>query len=736
MTSNKEEKFLRELRATFKVEATEHLQTITSGLMELEKDVVPETRKQLVQTVYRAAHSLKGAARAVNFTEIESLCQALEDWFAEWKGRDSPPTPAQIDTAQRAVDRMSNAFSAPAISDPQDWQTVAPSRAASAASEGVAPSSAGLASVTETVRISVHSLDARLLEAEEMLAAKLVAGRRAADLGAVASGFEQWHKAWARIQPQARMLRRATDSASAGNVMPAFAEVAEFIEWNRHYLTSLEGTLATLRRSAEQDNATISKLVDDLLENSKKLLMLPMSTLGILLPKVVRDLCRDQGKEAELIIHGQEVKIDKRILEEMKDPLIHLLRNSVDHGIETPSQRRHSNKPPQATIILTVSPVNGSEVEISLSDDGAGVDAEKVKAIACERGLITADAAQTLSESETLALVFEPDFSTSAVITQVSGRGLGLAIVREQSEKLGGRVTIESRRYLGTTIRIVLPLTLATFRGVLIKAAQCVFVIPTSQVERVTRFRPVDVASVEGRDTLVISGRTVALAYLSDVLRLPSTTQVDHADGATPALVLRVGEQRVAFAVDAVLDEREVLVKQFARPLSRVANVAGATILGSGELAPVLNVSDLLKCARIRNCGTRASAPAATVAIAPKKILVVEDSITSRMLLKGMLESAGYSVQTAVDGIDAFTALHAQHFDLVISDVEMPRMNGLDLTARIRADRKLAQIPVVLVTALESREDRERGMDVGASAYLVKSSLDQSDLLAALRQLT
>ena len=227
----------------------------------------------------------------------------------------------------------------------------------------------------------------------------------------------------------------------------------------------------------------------------------------------------------------------------------------------------------------------------------------------------------------------------------------------------------------------------------------------------------------------------MALVDLAEVLQLPSAPQKPGAPAAIPILVLGAGEQRVAFAVDAVLDEREVLVKRLAKPLSRVRNIAGATVLGSGEVAPILNVADLLKSARIAGVGVRA-APAATPSAAPaKRILVVEDSITSRMLLKGILESAGYEVKTAVDGIDGFTALRAERFDLVVSDVEMPRMDGFDLTARIRADRALAEVPVVLVTALESREDRERGIDVGANAYLVKSNLDQSNLLEALRRL-
>jgi two-component system chemotaxis sensor kinase CheA len=710
-----EEAFLRSLRATFKVEAAEHLQEIGTGLLELEKAAAPAEQLEIIETVFRAAHSLKGAARAVNLAEIESLCQSLEELFAAWKRRESLPSPSTLDTAHRAVDTISGVLFG------RTDQT-SPQPVATAASE------------TETVRITVGALDARLLEAEEMLGAKLAADQRATDLGALAGRFEQWRKEWARLQPRTRALRQALERPREGADSPDLRGLAEFFDWNHDYLRALEGKVTALRRTAEQDRLLIGKLVDDLLENSKRLLMLPLATLSPLLAKLVHDLCRDQGKEAQLTIHGEEVTIDKRILEQLKDPLIHLLRNCIDHGIEKPEQRRRAGKPPRAAITLTVSPMNSNQVEISLSDDGAGIDIEKVKAAAGKRGLAIPASADEHGESAALALVFETAVSTSPMITQVSGRGLGLAIVREKTEKLGGRVAIESRRGFGTTIRMKLPLTMATFRGVLIECAQRLFIVPTGQVERVTRFKPQDIQTVEGRRTLEFNASAVSLVDLAEVLQLPPAQHRPEAP-ATPVLILGAGEQRVAFAVDAVLDEREVLVKTLPKPLSRVRNIAGATVLGSGEVAPILNVSDLLRSARAAGAAPRASLPSAPAHRRTKKVLVVEDSITSRMLLKGILESAGYEVKTAIDGIDGFTALRAEHFDLVVSDVEMPRMNGFDLTARIRADRALAEMPVVLVTALESREDREHGIDVGANAYLVKSSLDQSNLLEALRRL-
>jgi two-component system chemotaxis sensor kinase CheA len=711
--------FLRTLRATFKVEAAEHLQAIAAGLLELEKVPGPAQPLQTIETVFRAAHSLKGAARAVDFAQIESLCQSLESLFAAWKRGERVPTPEALDRAHRALDEISSALAEPTATAPATPAAPAPTPPTPMTGD------------TDTVRVTVNSLDARLFEAEEMLSAKFAAGQRATDLSALAGEFEHWRKRWAGMQGLTRVLRQAAENSAATAIAAPLSELAELIEWNQDHARSFDGKLRTLRRTAEQDRLAIGKLVDDLLENSKKLLMLPLATLSKLLSKLVRDLSRDQGKEAELTIQGEEVKIDRRILEELKDPLIHLLRNCIDHGVETPEERRRAGKPQRATIKLTVTQVGGNQVELAVSDDGAGIDTGKVKAAALKHGLIAPAEAEALSEPAIQNLIFLADLSTSPIITKLSGRGLGLAIVREKTEKLGGRIAVESHHNTGTTIRMILPLTLATFRGVLVRAAQRLFVVPTAQVERVTRFKLQDIQTVEGRDTLALNGRALALVDLADVLQLPAVQRDSAAQ--VPILILGTGEQRMAFAVDAVLDEREVLVKSLTKPLSRVRNIAGATVLGSGEVAPILNVSDLLKSAR--QAAAHMAPTQQPTAPPARKVLVAEDSITSRLLLKGILESAGYAVKTAVDGMEAFTALRAESFDVLVSDVEMPRMSGFELTAKIRANRELAELPVVLVTALESREDRERGVDVGANAYLVKSSLDQGNLLEALRRL-
>ena len=708
-----------------------------------------------METVFRAAHSLKGAARAVDFTEIESLCQSLEDVFAAWKRRESIPSAAALNTLHRTLDAITAALSAsvatggagapaarPSFDQPEQLARP-PAVSVRAPAEviveaPVAPPRA--IPVEETVRISVAKLEARLVEAEEMLTVKLSADQRVDDLRELAQHFTGWKSDCVAVEPQARALRKATEQPAPGRAGAQSGQgpnrLLEFLERNVERVKSFESKVMVLTRTAERDREAVGKLVDDLLEDSKKLLFLPFATLSASFPKLVRDLCRDQGKEAELKLYGEHIEIDKRILEDLKDPLIHLLRNCVDHGVEPPQERIRRGKPARAAIKLTLEHADGNKVRLLLSDDGAGIDSGKVKASAVKHGLISADAAERLGETEAQALIFQSEVSTSPIITQLSGRGLGLAIVQEKAEKLGGEVSVESRPGLGTTFRIVVPATRARFRGILVEAAGRLLVVPTVQVERVARARPDDVRTVEGRETLSIGGRAVSLVNLADALELPQVERDEMSPGGMPVIVLGKNGQRVAFAVDKILDEQEILVKPLVRPLSRVRNIAAATVLGSGRVAPILNVADLLKSARMlagASPGAAATAKPAKVEI--RSILVAEDSITSRMLLKAILESAGYRVKTAVDGIEAFTLLRAEHFDLVVSDVEMPRLNGFDLTARIRADKKLAQLPLVLVTALESREDRERGIDVGANAYLVKSSFDQSNLIEAVRRL-
>ncbi len=771
--STKDDEFLQLLRATFKVEADEHLQAISNGLMALNKIPAPQAQREIVETVFRAVHSLKGAARAVELTAIEALCQSIESVFASWRQQQGNLPAIALDTLHRTLDTIGSSLAAPAescgtvapalvsslrqslsqlelspsyVEPPSPFApgTVsakpAPSKSSPAEPVSIAPRAADHIVPKETVRVAVAKLELHLLEAEEMLVAKLAAGQRETDLRELAAQLEVWHKAWLALEPDARVLRQAREGGTGEanrHACSGLPRVLDFFDASLDTLKSIENKAAALAKTAEQDRYSIGKLADGLLEDSKKLLLLPFATISASFPKLVRDLCRDQGKEADLVIQGEEVAIDKHILEEMKDPLVHLLRNSVDHGIESPGDRTRLGKPPRAAITLVVSRLDGNIVQLSLSDDGAGIDIAKVKESALRQGLLSASEADQLSDLAAHAIIFLSKMSTSPTVTQVSGRGLGLPIVREKVEKLGGEVTVESSVGRGTTFRMLIPATRATFRGIIVVAAGRLLVVPTSQVDRVTRVKPVDVQTIEGHETISYEGRTVPLVQLADALELPSVERNPAAHvGGTPVLILGAGNTRIAFAVDAVLEEQEVLVKPLRKPLLRVRNIAAATVLGNGQVAPILNISDLLMSAHAAGAAkARVASRASRTGIVTRSILIAEDSITSRMLLKAILESAGYIVKTAVDGLDAFSQLRAEHFDLLVSDVEMPRLNGFDLTARIRSDSKLSDLPVVLVTALDIREDRERGIDVGANAYISKSGFEQDNLIEAVRRL-
>ncbi len=461
--------------------------------------------------------------------------------------------------------------------------------------------------------------------------------------------------------------------------------------------------------------------------------MLPVSILLESFPRMVRDIAAEEGKELSWEVVGEDTQIDRRVLEELKDPLIHIVRNSIDHGIEGPEAREKHGKPRAGVISLTVERADKDKVEIAIRDDGGGVDLLMVKEAAVERGFLSEAEALALGEQENLELIFLPELSTSQILTDISGRGLGLAIARERIKTVGGRLTVETMPGAGTIFRIQVPVTLATFRCVLVESRGRIFAIPTASVDQVVRVYPSNVLSVDRRDSIAIDGRPVSLANLGDVLGLRMPTGGEDATRNRPAIVLLVSGSRVAFRVDEVLGEQEVLEKSLGTQLRRVRNVSGATVLPTGEVVPILNPSDLLRSAALGPAPLELR-PAKRDE-RPREILVADDSVTSRMLVKNILETAGYKVTTAADGEEAFDALSSKSFDLLVSDIDMPRMDGFALCARLRALASTAELPILLLSSRDSREAREKGIDAGADAYISKSGLEQSSLLEVVGRL-
>ncbi|MBD8873613.1 response regulator [Rhodanobacter sp. DHB23] len=763
--SERDAAFLQRLRAVFVAEARDHLLAVGTGLVALEKDGSPAERERHVEAVFRHTHSLKGAARAAGFPQTETLCQTLEEIFAQCKRRGRVLLADDFDVLHRAYDMLGADVEAGAGSAPAPapgavaamvarLEAVASSEAAAGCEpEGLPgtgsptreaadqptvvpdPAVVPVREVASTVRIQTPRLDRVLLAAEELLTVKQAGAERAEELRLLESRLGPWFKHWLAAQPALRRLRSlvATSDPGARPELEALTRLLEFLEWNYGYQRALEGDVRAIARSAARDSHFAGKQIDELLDDSKALLMLPFSALSETLPKLVRDLARDQDKRVDLRISGEDVQLDKRMVELLRDPLVHLVRNALDHGIELPAERQAAGKPPRATLQVDARLLHGNQIGIEITDDGAGLDPRRLREAALRAGVLGEAAAAELDDGQALELAFRSDVSTSPIITEISGRGLGLAIVREQVERLGGRVEVENREPCGARFRMLLPQSMAMLRGLFVETGSQMFVLPGAHVERVIRVPRASSKTVGQRETLAIDGQVVALVRLHQLLEMPAAHSV--ADPMTVVL-LGAGSQRMAVAVDEVLHEGEILVKRLRRPLVRVRNVAGATVLASGKPVPILNVADLLKSARHVD-GQATARPEAQEAGRPlaQRVLLAEDSITSRLLLKGILESAGCKVKAVADGIEAFTALRSEMFDLLVSDIEMPRLNGFDLTSRIRADHKLADLPVVLVTALSRREDRERGIDVGANAYIAKGSFDQRELLEAVRRL-
>nr|WP_320114030.1 response regulator [uncultured Desulfuromonas sp.] len=780
--------FRQRLFAIFQTEAQEHTQNICNGLLQLEQDQFAP-KMPLVETIFRETHSLKGAARAISLPQLESLCQALENIFSAWKNDLLAPSADLFDLLQKTLDALNHlllttnpenpqenrASSRPLIAqlekaldahrketpepeqksesqpDPQPPQqqepepSPAPPQPASL-SLSSPPESPPLSTVvpTETVRVSTNKLSSLLLQSEEMLSVKLAANQRVLERRKAGAAFNDWKKEWTRTLPLIHEMRaalRRCRETQGGAAQPSDQEqslerLMTFFDWNEHFVNTLKERHIQEKKALEQDSRILAHMVNSLLDDMKQVLMFPFSSLLELLPKVVRDLSRSTGKKVDVQLSGGEIEIDRRILDEMKDPLVHLIRNCIDHGIETPAERLRKNKSETGAIVVTVTP-RDNKVELVIADDGSGLSLEALRSSLRRQGKMSAEEIDAMTDTALESSVFQSGISTSPIITEISGRGLGLAIVREKVENLGGSIKIFSRQDQGTRFLIILPLTVATFRGILLRSAGREFIVPTIYVERVLRLAPHDIGSAENRETITLNGQPVSLVRLSAILGITSQQITPEDTPHVQALVLGVADTQIAFAVDEIQSEQEVLFKSLGPQLTRVRNISGATVLGSGRVTPILNVPDLFKSAVKHAAKSRlaVSSPSTDESSVTPKVLIAEDSITTRTLLKNILQASGFNVTTAVDGQDALTKLRNSPFDILVSDVEMPRLNGFELTARVRRERELADLPVVLVTALAAQEDRERGIDVGANAYIVKSSFDQSDLLDVMARL-
>jgi two-component system chemotaxis sensor kinase CheA len=416
---------------------------------------------------------------------------------------------------------------------------------------------------------------------------------------------------------------------------------------------------------------------------------------------------------------------------------MHLLRNAIDHGIEPSDVRVQQGKSPTATIYLRGYQTSTSVV-IEVQDDGRGLDLAQIKQTAIKRGICREEDLATMTPNQIQSLIFSPGFSTAPLVTEVSGRGVGLDVVQTNVEKLKGNLQIESTPGKGCLFRISLGITLATAHVLIVQVEGMPYAIPVGFVKTACFVDPDEPFPIKGRDTILRDDRPISVVKLSDLLELsPAATP-----GVKPAqkscqlacVILQVGQEHLGVFVDALIDEQDVVIKPQSKLLQRVRNVAGATILGTGEVCMVLHPPDLIQSARHCTQST-VSAPSTPTLTQKTTILLVEDSIATRTQEKRILETAGFEVITAVDGMDGFNKLQSRSVDAIVSDVQMPNMDGLGLAARIRQHKEYDDLPIILVTSLSSDEDKRRGAEVGANAYITKGNFNQDLLIETLQRL-
>ncbi len=715
-----------EMREVYKLASRERLQTLETGLLQLEKQPDDSTT---LDELLREAHSLKGDSRSAGVEPVEALIHHVEAILGGIKLQPTILTPDISDRLYRGLDAMGKLVQEAVTGQPQGVNTrevlnqllevslpSLPDTVPTPAQPPV-PKTPALSDTyrIDTIRVPTRDLDALMAQAEELNVTKLRIAYAASELEELVTLWQEW-----------KAFYRQSGEATATAVNP--------------FQERLDEKITALRTATQENTSNLDLIAEDLRERIQTLRQLPLSTIFQLFPRMVRDLARKQSKQVELIIEGGETTADKNILEDIKDSLTHLIRNAIDHGIETPAEREQLGKPPVAKIWLRGSLV-GNTIIIEVADDGRGLDIDQIKQTAIKRKLYQPDELERMNPSQIYDLIFAPGFSTRSFITEISGRGIGLDVVKTNIERLKGAIAIESTPNQGSTFRIQLRTTLATVNALFVEVQGIVQALPIEFVQTSLLLSPDEIETLDGREILNWMGKRIPIANLADVLEL--TNSPGYALAAkqeTPlselrsCILLKVGEEISGFLVDQLLDTQEVPLKPQTVLLKRVKNILGATILPTGEVCMILNPADLVKSGQQQTPAT-VSVKSQTVLQTKPTILLVEDSLPVRTQERRLLEGAGYEVVVAVDGLDGYTKLKSRHFDAVVSDVEMPHLDGLSLTATIRQHPEYQDLPIVLVTTLDSEADQQRGAEAGADAYIIKGKFNQAFLLETISRL-
>ena len=664
---------------------------MTSGLLALEAE---PGNPSPIDGVFREAHTLKGGAGLVGLHQVSHLCHRLEDLLEELRLGRRVATPRLTDSLLKAVDGLGRLIAGAAAGAEEKLEIDAIDSALAAISETgptaePIPAPSGVPGAAEP--LSPSKPPAAKPEPDPAFHAP------ALDTGTLQVPIERMDK-----------LIRLVGEAAAAHLA----------------IGHMLGT--ELRRDPDTINhyRDLTRILNQLQDVTMRTRMVPVGALSPSLRRAVREIARTTGKDVKWEVRGEDSEVDRGVLDHLVDPLLHLVRNAIVHGVESPEARFAAGKPAQAVVRLHAAQI-GSEIVITVTDDGAGIDVGKVRAAAEKRGIDVS----RLDEAASLKLIFLAGVSTADTLTEEAGRGVGLDVVTAALEKVRGRVEVSTAPGLGSEFRIVVPITLTIVQCLIMCVADQAFTVPMAAVVRVLKAET-STAPANGRSHALVDGRGLLLTDLAEVLGLA-------VGRGGPSVVLGTSGATHAFRVDALVGQRDVVVRGLGGLIPRVECVAGASIEPDGSILFVLDVPALLRSARelspaVPPAPAPSADPTAPAVVARASLLVVDDALTVRELQRSILVRAGYEVRTASDGREALALLSEQPADLVLTDVEMPNLDGFGLAAGIRSQPQLAGIPILMVTSRGSDEDRRRGLDAGADAYIIKSEFDETRLLRAV----
>jgi two-component system chemotaxis sensor kinase CheA len=717
-----------EFRPLFVEEAKGHLERIASGLLALES--APDDQ-DAIAGILREAHTMKGAAGMVGMMRVSRLAHRLEDLLVELRAGTRRSTPELTDAMLLVVDGLGRLIAGASggeqdASDEAALERLLPTsvtRRAAVTTIAVPPCAASAPPLAPTVLVPAAPTAATATPALSP-AVLAVAGPMAQQSVPAIPPIVAAVTASVAPAPRGSLDRRRVNGATLE------VPVARIDELNRlvgeasaaqlrvgHVL----GSELRLDPDAVTEYRELTKVINQLQEITERTRMVPVGTLEPILHRTVRDAARSAGKDVRWEMIGEDIEVDRGVLEELVSPLLHLVRNSVGHGVELPEQRLAAGKPEQALVRLNATQV-GSKVVIAISDDGAGINVAAVRASAAAGGIDV----NGLTEEESLQLIFRSGISTAKVLTEDSGRGVGLDVVATAVAAVHGTVEIVNHPGAGAEFRIVVPITLTVIPCLIVSIAGQSFALPLHRIVRMLEAQNVQVVS--GRKLAIVDGVAIPVSDLASLLGLPTAA-------GGPWVLLGTVASSHAFQVETVLQKRDVVVRGLTGRLRNLKAVSGASIEPNGSILLVLDVPSLIERSTAA-AETESRVSEKPVAPArPLSVLVVDDALMVRELQRSILERGGYAVRTASDGAEALAMLAEQPADLVVTDLEMPKVDGFLLTSSIRAHPRLANIPVLIVSSRASEEDHQRGLDAGADAYIVKASFDEAGLLSAVSRL-